>query len=56
MTRSAMNVAAKQKPAKGQDVSSGESLFDRELVDWWCTTPLMKRFAMSALCLLREAA
>ncbi|MEO9648754.1 MAG: SMC-Scp complex subunit ScpB [Roseobacter sp.] len=28
-----MNVAVKRKPAKGQDVSSGESLFDRELTD-----------------------
>jgi len=33
MTRTAMNVAAKRKPAKGQDVSSGESSFDRELAD-----------------------
>ena len=33
MTRTAMNVAAKRKSAKGQDVSTGESLFDRELAD-----------------------
>lgn len=33
MTCTAMNVAAKQKSAKGQDVSLGESLFDRELAD-----------------------
>ena len=33
MTRTTMNVAAKRKSAKGQDVSSGESLFDRELAD-----------------------
>lgn len=33
MTRTAMNVAAKRTSAKGQEVSSGESLFDRELAD-----------------------
>jgi len=33
MTRTAMNVAAKRKSAKRQDVPSGESLFDRELAD-----------------------
>ena len=33
MTRTDMNVAAKLKSAKGQDVSTGEGLFDRELAD-----------------------
>lgn len=33
MTHTAMNVAAKRKPAKGQDVSTGDGLFDRELAD-----------------------
>ena len=33
MTRTAMNVATKRKSANGQEVSSGESLFDRELTD-----------------------
>lgn len=33
MTRTGMNAAAKQKPATAQGVSTGESLFDRELVD-----------------------
>jgi len=33
MTRTAMNVAIKRKSAKGQDASSGDRLFDRELED-----------------------
>ncbi len=33
MTRTAMNVAAKRKSAKGLDVPTGEGLFDRELAD-----------------------